>query len=91
MWRRCAASRRNMAANIGISPFYRDAETLDMQVEDYADAHHLNGQGAGKFTAVLCDTAARRAAGEDVTALFFDTLAEKLQIAPDGTVGYTME
>lgn len=70
---------------------YRDTETLDMQVEDYADAHHLNGQGAGKFTAVLCDTAARRAAGEDVTALFFDTLAEKLQIAPDSTVGYTME
>lgn len=70
---------------------YRDNQTLDMQVEDYADAHHLNGQGAEKFTAVLCDTAARRAAGEDVTLLFFDTLSEKLQNAPDGTVGYTME
>lgn len=68
---------------------YRDSAVLDMQVEDYADAHHLNGQGAEKFTAVFCDTVARHAAGEDVKDLFFATLDEKLKAAPDGTVGYT--
>lgn len=66
---------------------YKDNTALDMQVEDYADAHHLNGQGAEKFTAVFCDVAARRAGGEDVAPLFFDTLAEKLREAPDATVG----
>lgn len=68
---------------------YRDNTALDMQVEDFADAHHLNGQGAEKFTAVLCEVIARRAAGEAVTPLFYDTLAEKLLYAPDATVGYS--
>ena len=57
-----------------------------MLVEDFSDAHHLNGQGAGKFTAVLCDTIARDNAGEDVAALFFDSVAEKLALAPDQSI-----
>lgn len=55
--------------------------------EDYADAHHLNGQGAEKFTEVLCGVMAADAAGENTQDLFFDTLEEKLACAPDDTLG----
>ena len=57
-----------------------------MLVEDFSDAHHLNGQGAGKFTAVLCDTIARNAAGEDVSELFFDSVEEKITLTPDQSI-----
>ena len=65
---------------------YKDIDTLNLLVEDFSDAHHLNGQGAGKFTTVLCDTIARDNAGEDVAALFFDSVAEKLALAPDQSI-----
>lgn len=55
--------------------------------EDYADAHHLNGQGAEKFTEILCGVMEADAAGENVQELFFDTLEEKLACAPDDTLG----
>ena len=63
---------------------YRDAF---VGFEDYADAHHLNGQGAEKFTQVLCDVMAEDEAGKDVQALFYETLEEKLANAPDDTLG----
>ena len=47
--------------------------------------HHLNGQGAEKFTAAFCEVASRSAAGEDVSGLFCTTVEEKLTRAPDGT------
>ena len=53
---------------------------------DFSDAHHLNGQGAEKFTAVLCDTIARENAGEDVSTLFYDTVEEKLELTPDQSI-----
>lgn len=65
---------------------YKDAAALDLSAEDYSDAHHLNGQGAEKFTAVFCGVAARAAAGQSVAEEFYPTLAEKLALAPDGTV-----
>lgn len=66
---------------------YKDIAALDMRAEDFADAHHLNGVGAEKFTAVLCDVMRRSDAGEDVGALFYSTLEEKLRLAPDATYG----
>lgn len=65
---------------------YKDAAALDLSFEDYSDAHHLNGQGAEKFTAVFCQVAARAAAGQSVAEEFYPTLAEKLALAPDATL-----
>ena len=65
---------------------YKDVDTLNLLVEDFSDAHHLNGQGAEKFTTVLCDTITRDRAGEDVSALFFDTVEEKLSETPDQSI-----
>ena len=65
---------------------YKDVDTLDLLVGDFSDAHHLNGQGAEKFTAVLCDTIARENAGEDVSTLFYDTVEEKLELTPDQSI-----
>ena len=53
---------------------------------DYSDAHHLNGAGADKFTAVLCDTIRRDAAGENVAGLFYDTVEDKLTLTPDESI-----
>lgn len=53
---------------------------------DYSDAHHLNGAGADKFTAVLCDTIRRDAAGENVGDLFYDTVEDKLTLTPDESI-----
>ena len=65
---------------------YKDVDTLNLLVGDFSDAHHLNGQGAEKFTAVLCDTIARGNAGEDVSTLFYDTVEEKLELTPDQSI-----
>lgn len=65
---------------------YRDRQALDLGGGDFSDAHHLNGVGAEKFTAVLCDTIARDAAGEDTAALFCSTVEEKLSDYPDNTI-----
>ncbi|MGN0984091.1 MAG: hypothetical protein ACI4OI_04535, partial [Gemmiger sp.] len=64
---------------------YKDLAALDMRAEDFADAHHLNGAGAQKFTTVLCDVMRRSDAGEDVAVLFYSTLEEKLRLSPDAT------
>ena len=52
----------------------------------FSDAHHLNGAGAEKFTAILCKTIQRRAAGESVGDLFYQTVEEKLTLTPDDSV-----
>lgn len=65
---------------------YRERKALDLGMGDYSDAHHLNGTGAEKFTAVLCDVIARDAAGEDTSALFCDSVQEKLTDYPDNTI-----
>ena len=65
---------------------YRDRKALDLGIGDYSDAHHLNGIGAEKFTAVLCDVIARAEAGEDTAALFCDSVEEKLTVYPDNTI-----
>lgn len=54
--------------------------------EDFCDAHHLNGQGARKFTDALCSVIEAEAAGEAVQDRFFPTLEEKLAACPDDTV-----
>lgn len=64
---------------------YRDAEAIHMAVDSFADAHHLNGQGAARFNRAFCDTVAAYRQGEDVSARFFGTLEEKLRCAPDAT------
>lgn len=65
---------------------YIDRKALDLGGGDFSDAHHLNGIGAEKFTAVLCEVMARDAAGEDTTTLFCDTVEEKLSVYPDNTI-----
>ena len=57
-----------------------------MGAGEYSDAHHLNGAGAEIFTAELCEVIARDAAGEDVSALFCDTVEEKLTDYADNTI-----
>lgn len=64
---------------------YRDRAALGLSIDDYSDAHHLNGAGAEKFTRTLCDVIAAEYAGRDTAALFYDTVAEKLENAPDDT------
>lgn len=66
---------------------YRDAETLNMDVDAFADAHHLNGEGAERFTPVFCDVVKARESGVPLENLFFSSLEEKLASAPDGTYG----
>lgn len=65
---------------------YRKPKAMDLGGGDFSDAHHLNGSGAEKFTALLCDVIARDAAGEDVSALFCDTVEEKLSLYADNTI-----
>lgn len=62
-----------------------DTSLLPLGKEDFSDMHHLNGQGAEKFTAAFCEVAARSAAGEDVSQFFCETVREKLAEFPDGT------
>ena len=80
---------RAFAAEQGIESWdftlYRDIEALPLTAEHFADAHHLNGAGARLFDAAFCRVAAQSAAGQDAAPLFFDTLEEKLALAPDGT------
>lgn len=65
---------------------YRDADALDLQPADFADAHHLNGAGAEKFVQAFCDVAQADSAGWKTEEFFFDTVQEKLLTAPDGTL-----
>lgn len=65
---------------------YRDRTAMDLGSGDFSDAHHLNGVGAEKFTALLCEVIARDAAGEDTTQLFCDTVEEKLTDWADNTI-----
>ena len=80
---------REFAAQNGLEywdfTLFRDTKLLPLSHAHFADAHHLNGSGAELFTSVFCQVAAQSAAGQDVSSLFFDTLEEKLTIAPDGT------
>lgn len=65
---------------------YRNPKAMDLGGGDFSDAHHLNGAGAEKFTAVFCDVIARDMAGEDVSTLFCDTVEEKLAHFADNTI-----
>lgn len=78
----CRATRHGVLGFL----LYREHKVLDLNLEDFSDAHHLNGAGAEKFTAVLCDVIARDAAGEDTAALFCDSVEEKLTEYPDNTI-----
>ena len=65
---------------------FKDTDLLPIGFDDFSDMHHLNGQGAETFSKAFATVAARSAAGEDVSGLFYDTVAEKLVISPDSTV-----
>ena len=65
---------------------FKDTELLPIGFDDFSDMHHLNGQGAETFSKAFATVAARSAAGEDVSGLFYDTVAEKLATSPDSTV-----
>ena len=65
---------------------YKLQSEINLKIEDFSDAHHLNGAGAEKFTAILCKTIRRRAAGESVDDLFYQTVEEKLTLTPDDSV-----
>ena len=67
---------------------WRDTGTFSPGFEDYSDAHHLNGQGAERFTRVFCRVAAASEAGEDVNVFFFDRVEDKLTQSPDATITY---
>lgn len=81
---------REFAAQNGLEywdfTLFKDTQALPLGHEHFADTHHLNGTGAELFTAAFCQVAAQSAAGQDVLPLFFDTLEEKLTLAPDGTM-----
>lgn len=70
---------------------WRDTGTFSPGFEDYSDAHHLNGQGAERFTRVFCRVAAASEAGEDVNVFFFDRVEDKLTQVPDATITYAAE
>lgn len=65
---------------------FRDRAALGISIDDFSDAHHLNGAGAEKLTRTLADVIAADAAGQDTAALFYDTVAQKLTDAPDDTI-----
>ena len=65
---------------------YRLQSEIDLKLEDFSDAHHLNGAGAEKFTDILCKTIRRRAAGESADAIFYPTVEEKLTLTPDDSL-----
>lgn len=65
---------------------YQKPKAMDLGGGDFSDAHHLNGSGAEKFTALLCEVIARDGAGEDVSTLFCDTVEEKLSEYADNTI-----
>ena len=55
---------------------YKLQSEINLKIEDFSDAHHLNGAGAEKFTAILCKT----------IHLFYQTVEEKLTLTPDDSV-----
>ena len=57
---------------------FKDTDLLPIGFDDFSDMHHLNGQGAETFSKAFATVAARSAAGEDVSSLFYDTVAEKI-------------
>ena len=63
---------------------YKLQSEINLKIEDFSDAHHLNG--AAENTAILCKTIQRRAAGESVDDLFYQTVEEKLTLTPDDSV-----
>ena len=65
---------------------FKDTDLLPIGFDDFSDMHHLNGQGAETFSKAFATVAARSAAGENVSSLFYDTVAEKLATSPDSTV-----
>ena len=65
---------------------YRLQRDLNLKIEDFSDAHHLNGAGAEKFTAILCQTIQERAAGKAVDEIFYPTVEEKLTLTPDDSI-----
>ena len=84
------ALRNFCAAHDGLEywdfSLYKLQSEINLKIEDFSDAHHLNGAGAEKFTAILCKTIQRRAAGESVDDLFYQTVEEKLTLTPDDSV-----
>lgn len=84
------ALRNFCAAHDGLEywdfSLYKLQSEINLKIEDFSDAHHLNGAGAEKFTAILCKTIQRRAAGENVDDLFYQTVEEKLTLTPDDSV-----
>ena len=50
---------------------------LPLGFDDFSDAHHLNGQGAEKFTAAFCTVVQAAESGQDPGEYFYDTLEEK--------------
>ncbi len=85
-----AAAWRAYAAEYGLEywnfTLYRDAGALPLGPEHFADAHHLNREGAQLFDRVFVQVAAQSNVGQDVSALFYDTIEEKTAHSPDGTV-----
>lgn len=66
---------------------FKDTDLLPIGFDDFSDMHHLNGQGAETFSkGVRHGGRPGSAAGEDVSGLFYDTVAEKLATSPDSTV-----
>jgi hypothetical protein len=56
-------------------------EALTLELSDYKDYGHLNGQGAAKFS----ECVSKILNGELDKSAFYDTFAEKLANNPDGT------
>ena len=55
---------------------FKDTDLLPIGFDDFSDMH----------SKAFATVAARSAAGEDVSSLFYDTVAEKLATSPDSTV-----
>ncbi len=57
---------------------YRLQRDLNLKIEDFSDAHHLNGAGAEKFTAILCQTIQRNARQGRPWTKLYPTVEEEL-------------
>ncbi len=64
---------------------YRLQRDLNLKNERLTDAH-LNGAGAEKFTAILCQTIQERAAGKVAKFSTPPTVEEKLTPTPDDSI-----
>ncbi len=81
---------RNCAAHDGLEywdfSLYKLQSEINLKIEDFSDAHHLNGAGAEKVHRHSLQDDQAPCGGESVDDLFYQTVEEKLTLTPDDSV-----